>query len=137
MSDPAPSRATSPPRQHRVVLESFEAVVDGGVRRVTWQLEYEGRWTAAERYPGARVEATDFRPGTVWRRSTFLRLPTGTAVLRFESRPARARTGDPMEVLLGGRGNRPDTVRTRFRVCPRGTLRRDAPPPTPARRSGS
>ena len=127
-----PSRGPSPPPTGAassggpmIRLECFEVVVAGGVRRVSWQLQHEGRWVAAAKYPGASVEMADSQRGTVWRQNVFVRLPVGTHILRFEARPPTPRRGDPMNFLLGqSREDRPKLSRTLFAVSATGGLLR-------------
>ena len=113
---------------HRVELETFEAVVAGGVRRVTWLVESEREWRLASELPGATVEACDAGPGTVWVRRVTLALPPGARLVRVESAPKRSAQRDPLAYLFEpGRGRARETRRSQFVVGSSGKLERVAP----------
>lgn len=116
-------------RQYAIALEAFEIVVDGGVRRVSWQVADGEDWITAAEYPGASVELQDRSPGVVWRRSMLLHLPVGARLMRIESVP-QPRTGqkDPMSYLWGApRASAPQVRRRYFTVDVRGRLEREPP----------
>jgi hypothetical protein len=114
---------------HRIEVESFEAVVRGGVRRVTWLVESDGEWRLASELPGATVEARDAGPGTVWARRVTLALPPGARLARVESTPERAAPRDPIAYLFGPeRQSGRQTRRSQFVVGVAGKLERVAPP---------
>jgi hypothetical protein len=112
-------------------LESLEAVVPGGVRRVTWLIQRDQDWLLVSEFPGAEVEQREGGPGVVWRRSVKLELPPGSKLARVESAPRRAAAKDPLAYLFGPEGNRDrETRRSFFIVSPGGKLER-----APARRT--
>src|SRR5690606_18767536 len=51
-----PAPAARVMTSHTIEVEAFEAVVPGGVRRVTWLVESGDEWLVAGDYPGANVE---------------------------------------------------------------------------------
>jgi len=114
---------------HTIEVEAFEAIVPGGVRRVTWLVESDGEWHLASESPGASVEARDAGPGMVWVRRVKVPLPPGARLARVESTPERAAPRDPLAYLLGPeqRGGR-QTRRSQFVVSVAGKLERIAPP---------
>jgi len=115
--------------EYAIALEAFEAVVDGGVRRVSWHVADGEDWIAAAQYPGASVEMADRSPGMVWRRSMRLLLPVGTRLMRVESLPPQRTTQkDPLSYLWGSSRASPQQVQRRyFTVDPRGHLQREPP----------
>jgi len=112
-----------------IALEAFEAIVDGGVRRVSWHVADGEDWIAADQYPDAHVEMVERSPGVVWRRSMRLRLPVGTRLMRVESLPReRATKKDPMSYLWGSpRASAQQVQRRYFTVDRRGRLEREPP----------
>ena len=116
-------------QQYAIALEAFEAVVDGGVRRVSWHVADGENWITAAEYPGASVELQDRSPGVVWRRSMLLRLPAGARLMRIESVPQpRGGQKDPLSYLWGSPRASAQQVRRRyFTVDVRGRLARDPP----------
>ncbi len=108
-----------------VELESFESVVPGGLRRVTWLVLQSGKWIVVGDVPGARVERRDTGPGMVWLRRVTLALPIGAHLSRVESTPKRETPRDPFAYLLtpGPRGDR-DTRRSYFSLRADGKLER-------------
>lgn len=121
---------------HELTLETFESVVPGGVRRVTWLLETDEDWTVIGELPHAQVEQLDCGPGVVWRRRVVLTLPVGARLMRVESVPKRGPALDPLAYLLGpsARVGR-ETRRARFVVAAGGALTRLPPPSAPKPRS--
>jgi hypothetical protein len=113
---------------HTIEVEAFEAIVPGGVRRVTWLVESEGEWRLASELPGASVEARDAGPGTVWVRRVTLSLPPGARLARVESVPERAAPRDPLTYLFQPKQARGrQTRRSQFIVGVAGKLERVAP----------
>jgi hypothetical protein len=111
-------------------LETFEAVVAGGVRRVTWLVLQAGLWTLVSDVPGAQVEQRDVGPSVVWRRRVKLVLPLGSHLSRVESVPRRAPARDPLAYLLTpSRGGDRETRRSYFVLCEKGKLERLAARP--------
>jgi hypothetical protein len=109
--------------EHEIELETFEAVVSGGTRRVGWHVAEGERWLAAANYPGARVEFVDRSPGVVWRRRVALSLPTGARLMRVESEPDSGVQRDPLAYLWKAARSAPQKVqRSYFSVGPRGSL---------------
>jgi hypothetical protein len=116
---------------HELTLETFESIVPGGVRRVTWLLETEEDWTVIGELPHARVEQLDCGPGVVWRRRVVLTLPIGARLMRVESVPKRGPALDPLAYLLGPKARvARETRRAQFVVAAGGALTR-LPPPNP------
>lgn len=116
-------------RVHTIEVEAFEAIVPGGVRRVTWLVESEGEWRLASEWPGASVEARDAAPGTVWVRRVTLALPSGARLARVESAPERKAPRDPLAYLFAPEQRHPrQTRRSQFVVGAGGKLERVAPP---------
>jgi hypothetical protein len=106
-------------------LQTFEAVVPGGVRRVTWLVLQEGKWTMASEVPGARVEQRDAGRSVVWQRHVSLSLPVGSHLSRVESLPRRAPPRDPLAYLLAPkRDSTRETRRSYFLLGPGGKLER-------------
>lgn len=121
MTDAAPT--------HELTLETFESVVAGGVRRVTWLVETDEDWTIVGELPGACVQQLDCGPGVVWRRQVRITLPVGTRLMRVESVPKRAAAQDPLSYLLNSstRASR-ETRRSQFVLALGGALSRLPPP---------
>jgi hypothetical protein len=115
--------------EYAITLEDFEAIVDGGVRRVSWHVADGEDWIAAAQYAGASVEMADRSPGVVWRRSMLLRLSVGTRLMRVESLPQpRAGQKDPVSYLWGPpRASSQQVQRRYFTVDLRGRLERESP----------
>jgi hypothetical protein len=114
---------------HTIEVEAFEAVVPGGVRRVTWLVESEREWRLVSELPGASVEARDAGRGTVWVRRVTLELPAGARLMRVESSPERATPRDPLAYLFGPEKRKARrTRRSQFVVGVAGQLERVAPP---------
>jgi hypothetical protein len=109
---------------HEIALEMFEAVAQGGTRRVSWHVAQGARWLAAANYPGARVDLGDRSPGVVWLRRVVLSLPTGAKLMREESLPGgSAVQRDPLAYLWKAGRSAPQKVqRSYFSVGPRGSL---------------
>lgn len=123
---------TGSPPTHRLELETFEAIVRGGVRRVTWLFEEGEEWKLVSEVPEASVLALDRGPGMVWRRQVAVALPVGTRLMRVESMPKRAPAQDPLAYLLGASTKvARETRRSQFVVTPEGKLER-LPPPEPS-----
>lgn len=115
-------------KAYKIQVEAFEAIVPGGVRRVTWLVESDSEWRLASELPGANVEACDVGPGMVWLRRVTLELPPGARLARVESAPERAGSRDPLSYLFEAqprRGRR--TRRSQFIVGVAGKLERVAP----------
>ena len=116
-------------RVHTIEVEAFEAIVPGGVRRVTWLVESDEEWRLASELPGASVEARDAGPGMVWVRRVTLALPPGARLARVESEPERTVHRDPLSYLFGpDRRRGRQTRRSQFVVTVAGKLERVAPP---------
>lgn len=114
---------------HTIEVEAFEAIVPGGVRRVTWLVESDDEWRLASEQPGASVEARDAGPGMVWVRRVTLPLPPGARLARVESEPERVVHRDPLAYLFGSERRRGrQTRRSQFVVTVAGKLERVAPP---------
>jgi hypothetical protein len=114
---------------HTIEVEAFEAIVPGGVRRVTWLVESDDEWRLASELPGASVEARDAGPGMVWVRRVTLALPPGARLARVESEPERAVHRDPLTYLFSPDQRRGrQTRRSHFVVSVAGKLERVAPP---------
>lgn len=109
------------PMDHEVELEMFEAVADGGMRRVSWHVAQGDRWLSAASYPGARVELGDRTRGVVWRQRVVLCLPTGARLMRVESQPGSAVQRDPLAYLWKG-ARSAQQQRSYFSVGPQGRL---------------
>jgi hypothetical protein len=108
---------------HEIALEMFEAVVQGGTRRVSWHVAQGTRWLAAASYPGARVDLGDRSRGVVWLRRVVLSLPTGAKLMRVESQPGGTVQSDPLAYLWKAGRSAPQKVqRSYFSVGPRGSL---------------
>jgi hypothetical protein len=113
---------------HPIELESFESVVPGGVRRVTWLVQLDERWQLASDVPGARVEQCDAGPAMVWRRTITVALAPGSRLVRVESTPRRAAPRDPLAYLFGPAPKDPrQTRRSHFVVNTAGRLERVPP----------
>jgi hypothetical protein len=111
-------------------LDTFEAIVPGGVRRVTWLVLQEGKWTLVSEVPGARVEQRDAGPKVVWRRHVSLTLPVGSHLSRVESTPKRTPPKDPLAYLLAPkRDTTTETRRSYFVLATSGKLERLAARP--------
>jgi hypothetical protein len=116
-------------KDHTIEVEAFEAIVPGGVRRVTWLVESDDEWRLASELPGASVEARDAGPGMVWVRRVTLALPPGARLARVESEPERAVHRDPLTYLFSPDQRRGrQTRRSHFVVSVAGKLERVAPP---------
>lgn len=118
----------SSPPTHEVALRSFEAIVPGGVRRVTWLISGDREWTLVSELPNAKVTQLDCGPGMVWQRQVAITLPVGARLMRVESIPKRAPARDPLAYLLGppeGAGRQ--TRRHQFVVAAGGALTRVPP----------
>jgi hypothetical protein len=114
---------------HEIVLEMFEIVVRGGLRRVTWHVADGKRWVVANGFPGARSENHASTPSVVWRRHIVLSLEPGTRLLRTESRPAERRSEDPLAYLWRGeRGAKRSILKSQFQVSRAGALELVKPP---------
>ena len=110
-----------------IQLEVFEAVTEGGVRRVSWHVAQGERWLAVAKYPGARIDLADGTPGVVWQRRVLLCLPAGTRLMRVESLPDRSVQRDPLAYLWKAPARAPQRVRrSYFRVGGAGRLVRAA-----------
>lgn len=116
-------------RTVEIELDTLEAVVPGGVRRVTWLVAMDDDWTLVSELPNARVEQRDTGPGVVWHRQVAVVLPIGARLMRVESVPRRAPPQDPLAYLLGsGAKSGRETRRSQFVVAPSGALQRLPPP---------
>ena len=114
---------------HAIEVESFETVVAGGVRRVTWLVQNGDDWLLAGEWPGATVEQRDTGPRMVWLRRVTLALPPGARLVRIESEPHRAPDRDPMAYLFEPpRAHGRQSRRSYFVVTLRGKLQRVPPP---------
>lgn len=112
-------------KRFEVELEIFEAVVRGGVRRVTWHVEQEDDWISATAYPGAQMNRQDNSPGTVWRTRVLVQLPLGAKLMRVESEPERQKSQDPLAYFWSAPRVHPRLVRrSYFRVDSGGRLAR-------------
>ena len=127
---------TDPAATHELTLETFESIVPGGVRRVTWLLETDDDWTIIGELPHATVQQLDCGPGVVWRRQVRLTLPVGARLMRVDSVPKRTPALDPLAYLLGSsaRVGR-ETRRAQFVVAAGGALTRLPPPNAPKPRT--
>lgn len=113
---------------HTIEIEAFEAVVPGGVRRVTWLVESGDEWIVAGEVPGASVERGEGKPGLVWLQRVTLTLEPGARLVRVESAPRRAPPRDPLAYLFEPERARPrETRRNQFIVNVAGKLERVAP----------
>src|SRR5690349_3561803 len=102
---------------HQIVLEMFEIVVRGGLRRVIWHVADGERWVVANGFPGARSENQASTPSVVWRRQIVLSLEPGTRLLRTDSWPDERRSEDPLAYLWRGeRGAKRRVSKSQFRV---------------------
>jgi hypothetical protein len=111
-----------------IELETFESVVPGGVRRVSWLVQRDEGWVIAGEVPGAQVEQRDVGPSMVWLRTVTLALPPGSRLMRVESTPRRAAPRDPLAYLFGPAPNHPrQTRRSHFVVNAAGKLERVPP----------
>lgn len=109
--------------EHEIQLEVFEAVTEGGVRRVSWHVAQGTRWLSAANYPGARVDLADRTSGIVWQRRVLLCLPAGTRLMRVESLPDRGVQRDPLAYLFKPGKSSPQHVqRSYFQVGDAGRL---------------
>jgi hypothetical protein len=109
--------------QHEIALEVFEAVTEGGVRRVSWHVAQGEDWLAVGNYPGARVELAQGTPGVVWRRNVQVSLPTGARLMRVESTPERSVQRDPLAYLMRPeRSAKQRVLRSYFHVGTAGRL---------------
>jgi hypothetical protein len=121
---------------HELTLETFESIVPGGVRRVTWLIETDEDWMVVGELPHAQVEQLDCGPGVVWRRRVVVTLAVGTKLMRVESVPKRERAKDPLAYLLGpGAGVGRETRRSQFVLAVGGALTRLPPPSAPKPRA--
>jgi hypothetical protein len=111
---------------HRIELECFEVITEGGVRRVSWQLETKDGWTQISELASAESNE-DRAPRTVWRRRFVLELAGGSRLMRVESGPAADVRQDPMDYLLGARRSPRRLQRSYFTVSERGQLLRQEP----------
>lgn len=110
---------------YEIELDTFEIVVRGGVRRVTWRVADGDDWLSAPDFPGAAVENRDRAPGMVWLRRVIIRLPVGARLMRVESAPERALAKDPLAYLWGAPRSREWRVkRSYFIVSDHGQLTR-------------
>jgi hypothetical protein len=110
---------------HEIQLEVFEAIAEGGVRRVSWHVAQGEGWLSAARYPGARVDLADRSRGVVWQRRVLLCLPAGTRLMRVESLPDRSAQRDPLTYLWKrSTGTQQRVQRSYFRVGDAGRLLR-------------
>ena len=107
---------------HEIQLEVFEAIAEGGVRRVSWHVAQGERWLSAANYPGARVNLADRSRGVVWQRRVLLCLPAGTRLMRVESLPDRSVQRDPLAYLWKRGGTQQRVQRSYFRVGDAGRL---------------
>lgn len=125
---------TSPPRQtFQISLDTFEAVISGGVQRVTWKFlcDKEDEWVPAKIWPDTQFEDVERSSRMVWQQRISVRLPEDARLLRVESRPAPRQRRDPLTYLVGTRNNsKTRTVRTEFRVTRSGQLERQARKPS-------
>jgi hypothetical protein len=113
---------------YSIELETFESVVPGGVRRVTWLIQRDERWLVASDVPGARVEQRDVGPKMVWLRTVTVALAPGSRLVRVDSTPRRAAPRDPLAYLFGPAPKRTrQTRRSHFVVNAAGTLERVPP----------
>lgn len=113
---------------HTIIVESFEGIVPGGVRRVTWLVEDGPEWRLASEMPGAMVERRDAGPGVVWLQRVTLPLAAGARLMRVESAPDRAAPRDPLAYLFSPeRGRGRQTRRSQFIVGSAGKLQRVTP----------
>jgi hypothetical protein len=113
---------------YHIELEAFESIVPGGVRRVTWLVQRDEDWQMASEAPGAQVEQHQGVPGTVWRSTVTLALPTGSRLARIESVPMRTAPRDPLAYLFGpGEKRDRQTRRSYFVVKAGGKLQRVPP----------
>lgn len=111
-----------------VELESFEAVVPGGVRRVTWLVLQDEKWTLVSDSPDARIEQREGGAGMIWLRRVVLRLPLGARLKRVESLPRRETPRDPLAYLLSPtKGGDRETRRSYFVLARGGKLERIHP----------
>lgn len=120
-------------RLHEIELSTFESIVPGGVRRVSWLRFDDGDWTLLTEGPEVRVVPRDCGPGTVWARTLVALLPAGSRLMRVESAPKRAEPRDPLAYLMSNvRGAERSTRRSFFMVNASGKLER-LPAPGPSR----
>jgi hypothetical protein len=107
---------------HSIELECFEVITDGGVRKVSWQIEQKGTWVPIGELGGAVGTLHERAPGTVWRRRFVAEVAAGTRLMRVDSGPAPDVRRDPMDYLLGSRRSPRRLVRSYFVVGERGKL---------------
>lgn len=110
---------------HSICLNVFEAVISGGVRKVTWRVHCSEKddWISAFDCPGAESEYLDGQSGVVWQKRVQLPLTQGSRLLRVESRPVPRESRDPMSFLEGTRNNSKErTLRTEFHIGTSGRL---------------
>ena len=110
---------------HEITLSTFESIVPGGVRRVSWLRFDDGDWVLLGEGPGVRVVQQECGPGTVWARQVMALLPAGARLMRVESAPKRAEPRDPLAYLMSNvRGAERTTRRSYFAVGAGGKLER-------------
>jgi hypothetical protein len=107
-----------------IELLEEEFVVQRGTAAVHWFVRHNDSWLNCQHYAGARATTLDAGAGTVYRTRVELDVPTGTRLMRVESRPGRPARRSAVEHLLRAVQSTPrDTRRTYYAVGPRGALR--------------
>ncbi|MEB2310402.1 MAG: hypothetical protein OZ921_01285 [Sorangiineae bacterium] len=110
-------------RTEEVELTSSESVGERGTTRLTWRVRVGDGWVGAADYPGVTIERLAAGPGTIWEIRLVLELPTGTLLMRVDSRPGEPQRGDVLDFLARAPRLPPRRVRrTLYRVGPRGAL---------------
>lgn len=105
-------------------LVEEELVAGRGSSAVNWFVRKNDGWVRAGTYPGARVERLSRGPGVVWRTRVELELPRGALLERVASEPLGERASTVEHLTRARPGVKRRTVRTRYRVGPRGELER-------------
>jgi hypothetical protein len=110
----------------RVELVGEESVVARGVCRIVWFARHNDAWVAINELPNARVEQLDATQGTVWRTRVVFEAAEGTRLMRVETRPARRAPRAALDYLTAGdQSMKKQTLRSYFRVSPRGVITRE------------
>jgi len=115
------------PRE-RVVLVNEEFVGERGTVKVVWHVRHNDGFVSASESPGARSERLDAGPRVVWRSRVEVELARGTPVVRVETRSGASRSSTLAHLTGVAKSSRPEIVRTRFVVGPRGDLVPETPP---------
>jgi hypothetical protein len=106
-----------------VELFEDESIAPYGTSEVTWFVRINDAWAHISKWPAARSERLDAKPGMVWLKRTELELPLGTELMRVESRPLPKARKSPLEYLRDIRGPSRQTARRYFTVGHNGILK--------------